>query len=574
IGYSGTSGTEHPHLHFEIRDRLGQVHNPQVFYPGILDQKAPILEEVMLIPVGEDSRINGSLFPMVFDMQQEIKTVSVSGPFSVAFNAHDVANGTYNKYNIYHAQVLVNDSLVFEREFDQVALRLTDDVEKIYPGMQGKHGWRFMSMYNSDVKEEAPFSPTDLSGIISPAGLSELHIKVSDLAGNEVTKNFIFHEQVWGKWDIRTEENHYIMTRHFPEGGYENIQFYTGNNRYLQISETSYRLNSTSWVFDSHQDISSGVRAIGATGGKIKWIIPPQNQEHPELNFSWNRKGDGLVLQIEATEPYIFPLAYSLYVKNKQFSGELVQSSPTLVESDMIPLHHAALGDSIEFLFDEQVIASLPLDPMEPIPPGEDRQFTLDPVGAQLSAQNSGDSELYIKMDTTNAFFNNEPVMGINIELMHTPGSSFSGRLSFLKSRQDAPPAIFAPGKKGTWERQSSPDSSNQLAIDILEGGSFFALLDDTPPRIKAQEAYATVTRGERLVFNIDDNTGRIFYSRTGITATLDGSLFFPDYNPLRHELSFRVPRRLGSGQHIFEFSIGDESGNISEFKHQFWVKS
>jgi len=569
IGYSGTSGTEHPHLHFEIRDTLGQVHNPQVFYPGILDQKAPLLEEIMLIPTGSESRISGSLFPVVFDMRQDVKTVSISGSFRVAVNAYDVANGTYNKYNVYRAAVLVNDSIVFEREFDQVALRLTNDVEKIYPGMQGKHGWRFMSMYNTDVKEEAPFSPTDLSGIISPQGLSELLIKVSDLNGNEVSKNLIFREQVWGQWDVRTEGKHYIITRHFSEGGYENIQFYTGNNRYLQISETSYRLNSTSWVLDSKQDISSGVRALGATGGKIKWIIPPQNQGDPELSYSWNRMGNGFVLQVEAIDPYIFPLAYVLHVNNKQLSGELVQFSPTQVESNIIALEHAALGDSIEFLFDEQVITALPLDPMELLLPGQDRQFTLDRAEAHFSAHNSGSSELYIKADTISAFFNNEPVTGININLRHTPGSKFDGLLSFT-----SPLAIFAPGKKDSWERQSAPDSSASLAIEILEGGSFFALFDDTPPNIKARKDYTAVKRGERLVFNVEDNTGIIVYPKTGITATLDGSLFFPDYNPLRQELSFHVPTRLGSGQHIFEFSISDESGNISEFKHQFIVKS
>ena len=41
IAYSGTSGTEHPHLHFEIRDTLRHVHNPNCFIQVSRIQKRP-----------------------------------------------------------------------------------------------------------------------------------------------------------------------------------------------------------------------------------------------------------------------------------------------------------------------------------------------------------------------------------------------------------------------------------------------------------------------------------------------------------------------------------------------------
>ena len=573
IGYSGTSGTEHPHLHFEIRDTLGQIHNPQFFYPEIKDHKAPILDEIMLIPVGTDSRINGSLYPVVFDMQKEVKTVSATGPFRVALNTHDRANGTYNKYNIYRAEIRVNDSLVYEREFDRVARRLTDDVDKVYPGVKGKRGWRFMSMFNTDMSEAAPFAPESMSGIISPAGLSELQIKVSDIYGNKVNKNLIFHEQVSANWELKHIDEKVIITRHFSENGYENIQFYTGHNSYLPISETMYRMTSTSWVLGT-QDLSSGVRALGAAGGKIKWIIPPQNQGDPELDYRWKRKQNGFVLQVNSIAPYVFPLTYSLTTNTHQFSGELIQTTPTGVESSIIPLDLAALAKSIEFLSGSLVVGSLPLDPMEPIARGQHQIFKLDIIGAELSVQNTSDSELYIKIDTSVAVFNHKPAIGINIKLLKTQENQFSGRLSFSKHRHDSTFAIFSPGKKKAWDRQISPDSSEQFEINIKEGGSFFLLRDNTPPVIKPLKSYASVRRGERLVFKIKDNTGVIAYPRTGIKATLDGALFFPDYNPLRHELSFHIPKRLGTGQHIIEFSLRDSSGNVAEFKHQLYVKS
>ncbi len=573
IAYSGTSGTEHPHLHFEIRDTLGQVYNPQFFYSGIQDEKPPILDEIMLIPTGHDSRINGSLYPVIFDLQQDIKTVSTTGPFQVAINTHDRANGTYNKYNIYRAELQVNDKHVFEREFDQVAMRLTDDVDHVYPGVKGKRGWQFMSMYNVDLNQKTPFSPGSQSGIIDPAGLSELQIIVSDIYENTVSRKLLFHEEAAGKWNLKQDAENYLVTRTYSNNGYENFQFFTGNNSHIPISETLYRLTSTSWVFDV-QGMSSGVRALGPAGSRIKWIIPPQNQVNPELDYIWKRKGEGFVLQVESSEPYIFPLAYALNTHEEQYTGELVQINPSTVESDIIPIHLGAQANKIEFISGSRVVISLPLDPMERIPSGESRTISLDLIAAELVAQNSGGSDLFVKFDTSSSVFSDQSVVGVNVSLIATSDSKFSGRLSFLNHQKDSSLAIFSPGKKDSWERHISPDSATQFEMEIQKGGTYFLLNDDAPPIINPMEAYQSCRRGERLVFKIVDNTGNIPDPGTGIRAKLDGSLFFPDYNPLRQELSFHVPQRLGVGQHLLEFSIRDSSGNTTEFKHQFFLKT
>ncbi|MBT6555283.1 MAG: M23 family metallopeptidase [Candidatus Marinimicrobia bacterium] len=573
IGYSGTSGTEHPHLHFEIRDSLRQVHNPQLFYTGIKDVKPPILDEILLIPLGIDSQIDGSRFPVVFDMQTDIKTVSVTGPFQVAINTHDRANGTYNKYNIFSATLLVNDSLMFAREFDQVARRLADDVDKVYPGLKGKRGWRFMSMYNSNLKEAAPFAPESLSGKIFPAGLSHLQVEVTDLVGNQVTKSLIFHETAPATWDLKREGERYVITRHFSENGYENIQFYTGNNSYIPVTETLYRLKSTTWVLGD-KNFSSGVRALGTAGAKIKWIIPPKNQGVWDLTHNWRRKGNGFILKIESGEPLVFPLAYSITGNQLQFSGELIQTNPTTVESDIIPINHAAQAENIDLIIGKRILTSLALSPMQLLSHGQTDTFNLDMINAGLSVKNSGSSELYLKIDTTMRMLDEQPLIGLVVSVLNTPQSNFSGQLRFDIAGQNSGLSIFSPGKKETWKRQISADSTKQYELEINEGGSFFLFEDSEAPTITSKKSFSRVRRGERLVFTIRDNTGIVSYPRTGIRATLDGSLFFPDYNPLRHELSFQVPKRLGSGQHIFEFSIGDESGNMREFKHTFSVKS
>ncbi len=573
IGYSGTSGTEHPHLHFEIRDTLRQVHNPQFYYSGIKDRKAPVLDEIMLIPHGDGSRINGSLFPVIFDTGEENQRVNCTGPIRVAINTHDRADGTYNKYNIFRAELLLNDSLLFQRQFDRVKLELTDDVDKVYPGAKGKRGWRFTSMYNADLNDPAPFSSGDMSGIIYPAGLSELQIKVSDFNDNLVAKRLILHRQVQASWTLSHENQYYVITRNFPPDGYENIQFYTGDNSHIPISETRYNSTSTSWVVRA-SGIASGVRALGSAGGSIKWVIPPLNQIIPELEYAWNWRSGGFVLQISSTEPYHFPMGYAVTNGNDEFIGELIQTSPTEVETGIIPIEFRALAQNVHLMLGQEVITSLPLNPMIAITGDDSLHFSIDQIHADLVARNSGDTPLYLSIDTTTATFDDEPVVGANINILHSGEDDFSGQLSFPNIVGDSEHAIFTPGKKAIWERLIPLDSSEQHSISFRKGGTFFLLLDNSPPIIRSQKSYARVRRGERLVFKIEDNTGVIDYPRSGIRAFIDGGVFFPDYNPLRHELSFHIPTRLGSGQHIFEFSLGDESGNIAKYKHQFIVIS
>ena len=575
IGYSGTSGTEHPHLHFEIRDSLRQVLNPQLFYPDIKDTQSPVFDEILLIPAGDGTRINGSLFPVTLDMQKSPKPVSISGPFQVAINAHDRSNGTYNKYNIYTADIMVNDSVAFSRTFDKVLNRVTDDVEEIYPGMRGKRGWRFMSMYNNDLDTPSPFAPENLSGLLTPQGISTLQISVADIKRNQTVRGILLQEQIPGKWQIKQSDSTYIITRYFPESGYENIQFFSGGNTFIPISETLYRLNSTSWVVQV-DDASQGIRALGASGGKIKWITPPLNQIEPPLDYTWRRKADGFVLELDSESETIFPISYSLENGGESLVGELIQTGPTTAETDIIDLSHRVNANSIELHAATGMISSHKLHPLQMLPAGSTQEISTPVADADavLSAHNSGKQALYFQIDTALAKIAKQPVVGISVGIIQPEADQFSAKLSFTDPDLDSSFAIFSQGKKRTWQREVGMDSTGQLQIDLDDGGTYFLFQDMLPPAYKALKPFRRVNYGERLVFKISDNSGILPYPRAGFEAFLNGDKFFPDYNPLRHEISFHVPRNLGSGQHLFELLIKDQSGNQTTIKHRFSIKS
>ncbi|MEA3287945.1 MAG: M23 family metallopeptidase [Candidatus Marinimicrobia bacterium] len=570
IGYSGTSGTEHPHLHFEIRDTLNQAVNPQLLYPGIKDTQPPILDEILLLPATPESRVNGSHFPVIIDLQHPDEKVHITGPFQTAVNAHDRANGTYNKYNIYQAEILVNDSLIYKRLFDQVPMRHSGLVDQVYPGIRGKRGWRFMSMFASDSL--SLFAPEHLDGRIIPRGISSLEIRVKDIKGNQATKALLYGYQSPASWSVKQVDGATIITRDYPENNYERYQFYTGSDTFLPVAQTLYKFNSTTWIINTDPG-DTGIRALGSLGGTIKWIIPPATRSTPELDCQWLPNGTGFILKLSSSEPTIFPLAYRLIGPHINFAGELNQTGKQQAETGLIPLNVRSGSDRLEVLQDTLIIATVDLQSLITLDPHNSSEFSLNSLGFTLQAVNNGSTPLYLHIDTTAAPYDDHPVIGASINIVGNYEDQFAGHITFQHPVIDSTYSIFKPGKKGSWKRLIHPDSSRQATLQIRSGGSFFLLQDNSAPRVKPLKRRKRYKTGNRLVFKISDNSRIIPHPRHSMIASIDGQKFFPDYNPLRKELSFHVPRGIHRGDHVFELTIQDESGNSTDFNYSFTVR-
>lgn len=571
VGYSGTSGTEHPHLHFEIRDSLRQIINPNLFYSGIKDTKAPIIDEVLFIPRGSESRVNGSALPSSIETSPENDPVYFTGPFSIAVNAHDRANGTYNKYNFFQAESFVDDSLAFSHTFDRMPSRLSHEVDQIYPGIRGKRGWRFMAMYNNEDTLRIPSSPPTLHGTINPSGPSNLKLTITDFNRNQTSRSLPLRKRIPAHWNIEHSQSSIAITRSYTHDGYDRIQFYSGSNTFIPVEQTLYRLNSTQWYIHP-ESARQGVRALSAVGDEIKWIIPPPDQDSLVLNYQWIGKEAGFIMRLENETPYIYPITYIVNGPNGGHTGELVQTTPYSAESDIIPLAVMARGESLT-LGKAPSSNQFQLNPMQPLSPGDSCSMSLKQTGVTLQAANTGKGDLYIQCDTLNAEFGDATVVGNSLRVINTEQSQFNGQLIVSKSSIDATYGIFKPGKRKTWKRLTGVDSTGNLQLDIDGSGVFYVFKDATPPEIQFTGSRGSMRRGERLVFSLSDNSGIVRPLEKFHRATLDGQPFFPDYNPLRHELSFHVPKRMGAGQHIFAITIRDQSGNETGFSHAFTVK-
>ena len=125
IAFTGETGTKHPHLHFEIRDRNNRLINPLNTNLKITDYTIPTIKAIAVVPIAASSRINGQPTAQTFPANYIHKklfavsdSIQVSGPVGIEIKTHDTVRGVPNFYNPYGIRLFVDDSLYFHVQYD------------------------------------------------------------------------------------------------------------------------------------------------------------------------------------------------------------------------------------------------------------------------------------------------------------------------------------------------------------------------------------------------------------------------------------------------------------------------
>ncbi|MCF7808598.1 MAG: M23 family metallopeptidase [Candidatus Marinimicrobia bacterium] len=568
IGFSGTSGTEHPHLHFELRDSSNTVFNPQIFYSGVRDTKRPVLDEILLVPKNSQTKINNSRLPVRIDVKDE-NPITTTGPFYSLINAHDRANGTYNKYSLYRADLFMNDSLAFAYRFDQLPHSMSDSIDVVYPGVRGKQNWRFMSMFRIGDPNTFPFMKSGKTGLLDPDGIATLRYRLSDVKRNITSAEFTIIPEFNESWSVQEKDSFYFITRSYPEGGYERFEFYSSTNDHLPVAQTFYRLNSTTWRIVK-SELVNGIRASSTRGKGLQWIIPPTQSIASTFEHQWTPYDPGFILRLESTEAYTYPLAYRILTEEGHFEGELTQVSERTAESDIIPLPIRAQGRSVQLLSGQDVLDTHELKPLNELRPGDSLSLQWEVPQASLNATNPGEASVFLRIDTTRGEFEGQDILGIQIHSIGENEFELRGELTFKHALTSSGSSLFTPGKKKSWKRLGSLDTLGYSHMALSKSGPYFLISDLEAPRIQPVKPYERIRKGDRLVFKLSENTKRINYRESLPSAMLDQKRFYPDYNPLRKELSFHVPQGLARGEHEFSVTLTDYSGNRRDYSYTF----
>lgn len=130
IGLSGNTGSSRgPHVHFEITETAtGKIVNPLKFYPSLKDVRKPIVNNIGIYPMDENSTVNGLGKEAVFVASRKsanqdygiLQSITVSGSIGFSIQATDYMNNYSHIFGIYQIQLFKDSVLVYEHKMDKI----------------------------------------------------------------------------------------------------------------------------------------------------------------------------------------------------------------------------------------------------------------------------------------------------------------------------------------------------------------------------------------------------------------------------------------------------------------------
>lgn len=208
LGYSGSTGSGAPHLHFEIRDRNQRPINGLLHGFEVKDTVAPTVQSLALIPMDAESRVSDKADPVTIGVKwrPELKRYvarsvpMIAGRIGVSVKAYDRADASIlsNRIAPYRLRLYVNGREVFVTTYSVFAYNQVNQVELdrnfalkvrgsgIYHNLYRAAGNQ-LPMYGKYRVGDGVLHagiPTSGRGVPLNMGRNRLRVLVEDAAGN------------------------------------------------------------------------------------------------------------------------------------------------------------------------------------------------------------------------------------------------------------------------------------------------------------------------------------------------------------------------------------------------------
>lgn len=158
IGYSGSTGTRAPHLHFEVRDVRENPVNPLSRGWKLIDDRRPEPRRLIWIPLDASSSVDGVIAPREVSLRRTaagrysaIDTVSIAGRLGVGIYAIDRSDANSGKLAPSKVELSVDGALAARIERERFSYAQTGEVSLEYEmGRVRRRGEYFLLLFERE----------------------------------------------------------------------------------------------------------------------------------------------------------------------------------------------------------------------------------------------------------------------------------------------------------------------------------------------------------------------------------------------------------------------------------------
>ena len=599
IGYTGNTGTRYSHLHFEIRSPQNVPINPLSAGLSIQDRVPPTPQALAVTPLSRRTTVNGNYFTDILSLTYlgrhayRTEPVVVSGPFGMEIRAFDGVNDVHNKYSVYSAEVVYDDSVLFSFAYNQFRFSETHMILLERNFALQRHGLgRFQRLYKTEHTAGLPFYHSDRDGRIDlPPGEHTVRLILKDFNGNrsvvEVPVISVRTSSPRVRWNYAADGD--VRCRISPADsslpGPLQVKTVQSNGR-----ETAYTPASVSL---EHGSLSVTLPSFSArrqayivelpsANGTVtrKFPFSPSHAAEPDPEFDWIYSRIGMIATLTFQEPLYKPVYLEL-ISSKNDTLIPFQTQD-LRHWNTPPLSHDLLKNAALLVTsNSHILTFFPY-----------HNTVAQPENEAILASRDHRVEVHFKRNSlfypSLIWYRNQDNADDNDI---TPIWSFApGTVPFREEaeiRVKVPETSFPRRQIGIYFRNGgnrgwhylpaefSADST-VLTGDILSLESFTLRRDSLPPviRILFPRSGSTFNRGNlnTLAYRVYDEHSAVAEDED-IRLLLDGAPVIFEYNPITNIVKYRLRSPLDAGGHTIQIVATDAAGNIARQSYDFTIR-